>query len=118
MVDVYRQNSIPKILEIRLDSFTQNPGPRFKSDGEGSGEEFREIISRHLNNGTHVIVNLEGNATTTMFLEEVFGGLARTYGSKIVDMITIRCHSRYSRVEKAMKFMYMNIKWHNLLFNT
>lgn len=66
--------------------FGTTPGPRHKSEGEYSGEEFRDEIltprfKEALDNQDILLVDLdstEGYATS--FLEEAFGGLARELG--------------------------------------
>jgi|HubBroStandDraft_3_1064219.scaffolds.fasta_scaffold175707_1 hypothetical protein len=66
--------------------YTQLPGPRFKSQGPMSGEEFRESIleprfKEAQNRGDVLMVDLDGGyGYGTSFLEESFGGLARVYG--------------------------------------
>lgn len=69
-------------LNIARD-FSRCPGARYKTEGDFSGEEFREklllpklneAIARHC----HLIVDLDGSAGySTSFLEEAFGGLIR-----------------------------------------
>lgn len=65
--------------------FTTAPGFRFRTDGEHSGEEFREtFLEPHFiapSDESIVTINFDGVAGyATSFLEEAFGGLARTYG--------------------------------------
>lgn len=70
------------ILNIAKD-FSRCPGARYKTEGDFSGEEFREnfllpklkeAIAAHCK----LIVNLDGSAGySTSFLEEAFGGLIR-----------------------------------------
>lgn len=71
-------------LEIKIASaFSSTPGPRYKIEGENSGEEFREsvlrvIINKAVENNAKIIVDLDGTAGFgTSFLEESFGGLIR-----------------------------------------
>lgn len=67
--------------------FTLFPGPRKRSEGEFSGEQFLEALLRPRfvaarDSGTTLHVNLDGAAGyPTSFLEEAFGGLAREFGS-------------------------------------
>lgn len=71
--------------------FTPTPGPRKRSEGEDSGEEFREKILRPrflaaVKENTVLRVNLDGAiGYPTSFLEEAFGGLAREFGSEEVN---------------------------------
>lgn len=67
------------------ESFSPTPGPRYRKDGEFSGEEFLEdwlnpaYTRVQAENGV-LLVDLDGTAGyATSFLEESFGGLARKY---------------------------------------
>ena len=71
--------------------FTRVPGPRYRDQGEGSGEEFREdhlkpAFERALKARDQLIVQLDGvrYGYPTSFLEEAFGGLTREFGKKLV----------------------------------
>ena len=63
--------------------FTDTPGPRYKHQGDFSGELFRELHLRDLFNHYRktkepVTIDLDGVfGYPTSFLEEAFGGLAR-----------------------------------------
>lgn len=66
---------------------TKFPGPRYRKQGPGSGEEFLEVHLRPAflqakQAGNKVIVQLDGvkYGYPTSFLEEAFGGLAREFG--------------------------------------
>lgn len=64
--------------------FTDEPGGRFYTDGDGSGQEFREkhlvgLIQQALASGEGVTINFDGVlGLPTSFSEEAFGGLIRT----------------------------------------
>ena len=66
--------------------FSETPGPRYKSEGEFSGELFRETVlkkavERAITEGVQLEVNLDGTeGYATSFLEESFGGLIRSDG--------------------------------------
>lgn len=68
------------------DEYTKMPGGRFKSDGEFSGEDFREkyLLPRYIEarkNNEILCVNLDGGyGYGSSFLEEAFGGLVREVG--------------------------------------
>ena len=70
--------------------FTEFPGPRYKDQGDGSGEEFREEhllpAFRSTPAADKVAVHLDGvkYGYPTSFLEEAFGGLARKLGIDVV----------------------------------
>lgn len=73
---------------IRIDvceEFTDAPGPRFKSFGKFSGEEFREDflipkLEEAIDKKDILEINLDGTyGYPTSFLEEAFGGLSEHY---------------------------------------
>ncbi len=72
------------------ENFSITPGPRYRDEGDFSGEEFRESIVVPAYNlareeGKKLVVALDGTiGYGTSFLEEVFGGLARTYSAQEV----------------------------------
>lgn len=72
------------------DDFTRTPGPRFRSEGKFSGEQFREevlepLFSRALAADAVICVDLDGGyGYATSFLEEAFGGLARHFEQQTV----------------------------------
>lgn len=75
-------------LIIKIASeFTKTPGPRNRTEGEFSGEQFREEIlctklEKAFNEDLKLIVDLDGTyGYGTSFLEEAFGGVARIYGA-------------------------------------
>lgn len=61
------------------DDFTQFPGGRYKRNGKGSGEEFREkFLVPHLKAQERIVIDLDGvSGYPPSFLEEAFGGLIR-----------------------------------------
>ncbi len=74
--------------------FTQFPGPRYKNQGPGSGQEFREnhlepAFLKARETSGQVTIELDGlkYSYPTSFLEEAFGGLARQYGIDEVERI-------------------------------
>lgn len=76
--------------------YTKTPGGRFISEGEYSGQNFREKVLKPkflqaLENNDQLTVILDGGyGYATSFLEEAFGGLAREMrNSKIKDIIII-----------------------------
>lgn len=78
------------IIRIATD-FTETPGARYRSEGDYSGEEFRENLLEPKfleakNKSEQLTIDLDGGyGYPTSFLEEAFGGLARKYGSAIVS---------------------------------
>ena len=79
--------------------FTSLPGPRYRKQGPGSGQEFLEDhlkprFRRAQEAGDTVTVELDGvkYGYPTSFLEEAFGGLAREFGAEAV-LRTLRFES-------------------------
>ncbi|EGR2272141.1 STAS-like domain-containing protein [Vibrio parahaemolyticus] len=67
------------MFDLKVTDFTKYPGPRYKSLGPNSGEEFRErFLIEALKKDPEVQVNLDGVlGYGSSFLEEIFGGLVR-----------------------------------------
>jgi hypothetical protein len=67
-----------KIINIAKD-FSKYPAGRFITDGEYSGEQFREdILIPALENEDTIIIELDGTlGYGSSFLDEAFGGLIR-----------------------------------------
>ena len=84
-------NIAEKTVDLNVaKEFSRTPGPRFRTEGKFSGEEFRESLllrlfaqARHEGMGLHVVLD-GGYGYAPSFLEEAFGGLARIYGSELV----------------------------------
>jgi uncharacterized protein DUF4325 len=79
---------IAERLEINIaKEFTDTPGPRYRHQGDHSGEQFlaqllypRFVTARE--SKSVLRINLDGAVGyPTSFLEEAFGGLAREFGS-------------------------------------
>ena len=84
------------MIKIKVsDDFTMTPGARYKSDGDFSGELFRESIleAKYIearDEGVKLFVDLDdGYGYAQSFLEEAFGGLAREHGARSVEDILI-----------------------------
>jgi hypothetical protein len=78
--------------------FAVTPGPRKRTEGDHSGQEFLEdfLRPRFLSargSGVFLNVNLNGAAGyPTSFLEEAFGGLARAFGEQAVtETLRLTC---------------------------
>ncbi len=73
-------------IKVALE-FTKTPGPRNRTEGEFSGEQFREeVLCKKLEVAIQkkikLIIDLDGTfGYGTSFLEEAFGGVARLYGA-------------------------------------
>ena len=75
-----------------MSNMTSLPGPRYKWQGEGSGEEFRDdhllpAFCEAESRDEPLIVDMDGApfGYPTSFLEEAFGGLSRKLGTERVQ---------------------------------
>ena len=96
-----------------MDKLKTPPGPRYKSQGPGSGEEFRD---KHLiaafdcavKAGGTLVVDMDGApfGYPTSFLEETFGGLVRLRGTQTVEKhIKIMCTSEPMLVDEITHYI-------------
>lgn len=72
------------ILQIKVArDFSSTPGPRYRIEGDNSGEEFRDeylvpLLRKAIDEKSKVEIDLDGTeGFATSFLEESFGGLIR-----------------------------------------
>lgn len=96
--------------------FTDDPSGRFYTDGDGSGEEFREEVLvpvlKGLNNGDKLIINIDYNVKGygSSFLTEAFGGLVK-YGyfsaEDVCEKIDIECNRKIFGLYKKKIFDYI-----------
>ena len=68
------------VLNIARD-FSEVPGPRYRRQGDGSGERFRDVyLWPALQKNSFVHIELDGvEGYSASFLEEAFGGLIREH---------------------------------------
>lgn len=78
-------------MRIKIcDDFTDAPGPRFKSQGDFSGEMFRDdyLIPKFeeaLKKNEKLLIDFDGTfGYPTSFLEEAFGGLKEKYEKNLI----------------------------------
>ena len=67
---------------IRVSDYTQFPGGRFSSDGEGNAADFRiNYLVPPLKENQYILLNLDGvNGYPASFIDAAFGGLVRDEG--------------------------------------
>jgi STAS-like domain of unknown function (DUF4325) len=105
--------TMPRI-EINVASqFSRTPGPRKRSEGDFSGEQFLEdlLLPKFLEArkaGCTLHVDLDGAVGyPTSFLEEAFGGLARKCGIDVVQSgVVVTCSDApyiLGRVERYIR---------------
>lgn len=90
--------------------YTRTPGFRRRSQGDYSGEEFREDYLQpafdHLGEEEILVVDLDGaRGYATSFLEEVFGGMVRKNGYKQCQRIEIVCLTNDVTKKLVLKYM-------------
>ena len=81
------------MIEINIArDFTPLPGPRYREQGSGSGQQFlekhlRPAFLKAKETNDRVTIQLDGvkYGYPTSFLEEAFGGLAREFGIEEVQ---------------------------------
>ncbi|SEQ56695.1 STAS-like domain-containing protein [Nitrosomonas ureae] len=102
------------LLNVKTD-FSPTPGPRYISEGEFSGEAFRQTclepkIRQALDSNALLIIDLDGTSGFgTSFLEEAFGGLIRVNHYKYQDIID---HIELKSEEE--NYLIEDIKWYLL----
>lgn len=77
-------------IYLKVLDFSEYPGPRFKSQGDSSGEEYFESIlkpnfEKVITDSTKLFVDLDGTAGyASSFIDEAFGKLVMEFGIDIV----------------------------------
>lgn len=102
-----------KDIYIKLATdFSETPGGRFISEGDYSGELFRETILlpkyyEAIENSKNLIVDLDGcYGVATSFLEESFGGLVRKVKNRnILKILEIISKDRPNLEEKIKTYI-------------
>ncbi len=89
MGDVWKSGVLDmsvKHIDIGVD-FSTRVGPRYRTDGKFSGEEFREdFLEPAIKGYDTVVVHLDSLlGYGASFLEEAFGGLVRLHGINFVS---------------------------------
>lgn len=70
--------------------FTIYPGPRYKKQGEDSGQKFFEeildgLMEKSISEGAILEINLDGTAGyASSFLDEAIGNLVKKYGKETI----------------------------------
>ena len=92
--------------------FTDTPGARYRSEGDFSGEEFREkiLIPKYLEaveGKEKLTIELDGGfGYATSFLEESFGGLARIYDvQEILNILIFVSEDEPSLIEEITEYI-------------
>lgn len=91
--------------------YTKTPGGRFISEGDYSGEDFRESVLKPkffqaLESNDQLTVILDGGyGYATSFLEEAFGGLAREVKNRKIKDIIIISEEEPQLVSKIQQYI-------------
>lgn len=96
------------------DDFSKTPGPRYPSEGDFCGQEFRENLlhpklKEAILNENTLVVDLDGTSGFgTSFLEESFGGLIRENAiplAKIESCLELVSEEEPSLIKEIMHYM-------------
>lgn len=102
------------MLKISKD-FSRTPGPRYRVEGDFSGEEFREQVLRNhvlqaINTGEKLTIDLDGTeGYGTSFLEEAFGGLIREDHlgyNEVVDTLHFISNEEEYLIDDIQSYLY------------
>ncbi len=98
------------IINIAQD-FSELTGPRFRKNGNYSGEEFYEDILcpkfKALKDGEKLTINFDGTyGYLPSFLEQSFGELARDFGKeKVMDKLVFVSEEEPGLIEEIMSYI-------------
>ena len=122
MTAIFQPNLLPfietrKFINIKKD-FTDSPGGRYRSDGQFSGEEFREDYLEPLFENTDVNeieIDFDGGfGYASCWLDEVFGGLVKKYGyHNVKNKLILISNDEPGLIEDIKKYMENNIPYLN-----
>lgn len=91
--------------------YTKNPGGRFRTEGDFSGEDFRETmlkkeyeISKRNNEELTVVLD-GGYGYGSSFLEEAFGGLVRVVDNVDITIIKVVSREEPQLIEDVKKYL-------------
>lgn len=92
--------------------YTDIPGPRHISEGQFSGEDFREtvlipLVEKAKLQNEKILIDLDGGyGYPTSFLEEAFGGLIRKLKDKrIVGMFEFKSDEEPAIIEEVKQYL-------------
>lgn len=101
-------------ITVKVKDFSKTPGSRYRDEGKKahSGQEFREDIlspkfKEALDKKVKIFVDLDGTiGYGTSWLEEVFGGLARTFGfEKVLDILEFKSEEENYLVDDIKQYI-------------
>src|SRR4051812_7989660 len=104
-------NPIKRTIDIPKE-FSKTPGPRERTTGDHSGEEFREdwLVKYFIDPNQEYEITLDFDGAygyPTSFLEECFGGLVRKFGmNRVLKVIKFGKRNKFPMIEREIK-LYM-----------
>ena len=105
------------MIEINIASeYSKTPGGRYKSEGEYSGEDFREkvLIPKYKEasaNNELLRINLDGGyGYGSSFLEEAFGGLVRVMDGVDISLMLFVSDEEPQLVEDIKRYMHEAVR--------
>lgn len=105
-------NTFVNMIILSIKDFSITPGVRTSDEGSFSGEEYRTQIlepafKKAVSNDEKIKVILDGTlGYATSFLEEVFGGLVRSYGFyKVKEHLEIVSDQRPFYLDDISEYM-------------
>ena len=114
MLEIIKERRVimEKIIINIAKEYTKTPGGRHISEGEFSGEDFREKIllkkaQQAIQNGNKLEVILDGGyGYAPSFLEEAFGGLMRKLmDDRLFDIISIISEEEPKLIQDIKNYM-------------
>lgn len=102
-----------KQIVILVSDFSNAPGPRYRAEGQHSGQEFRENVllpqfKAAQAEGCTLLVDLDGTAGyASSFLEEAFGGLSRIVGDpdEVLSRIELKSDDQPRLIERVTRYI-------------
>jgi hypothetical protein len=96
---------------LTLSNYSKTPGPRYKSEGPYSAEEYLETIlvpalTQSINNGKSLYFELNNvQSLPACFMDEVSRGLIETFGIKNIDNYLIITSDRSDFHRQFMSYI-------------
>lgn len=104
--------SMTQVLLVVGKEFSDTPGPRSRTQGDFSGEDFLERLlkprfEQALGRGLVLRVDLDGTeGYATSFLEAAFGGLSRIYGAdKVLGHLDFKSDDEPYLVDEIKRYI-------------
>lgn len=91
--------------------YTEIPGPRYKKEGDYSGEDFRErvlipLFHKAESSDTTIFMDLDGGyGYPTSFLEEAFGGLVRELKRPISSRLKFKSDEEPALIDEIKEYI-------------